>query len=156
MRRKNCEVTDLEKIELIISSCHCCRIGFYDHGQIYIVPLNYGYVRRGDIYTFYFHSAKEGRKINLVKESPHVGFELDTNFKLHTSDVACGYSNSYQSIIGNGKISVVEDDEEKRFALIEIMKHYTNSSDWHFSEKMLQTVCILKLTVETMSCKEHL
>ena len=39
MRRKDREVTDSQKIREIILSCRCCRLGFYDNGQVYIVPL---------------------------------------------------------------------------------------------------------------------
>ena len=39
MRRNDREVTDIAKISDIISKCHCCRLGFYDAGKVYIVPL---------------------------------------------------------------------------------------------------------------------
>ena len=57
MRRKDREVTDSMKIENIISRCTCCRIGFHDDGEVYIVPLNFGYETKGDAYIFYFHNA---------------------------------------------------------------------------------------------------
>ena len=46
MRRKDREITDEAKIDEIISRCNCCRIGFNDSGEVYIVPLNFGYVSR--------------------------------------------------------------------------------------------------------------
>lgn len=46
MRRKDREVTDEAKIDEIISRCNCCRIGFNDSGEVYIVPLNFGFVKR--------------------------------------------------------------------------------------------------------------
>ena len=64
MRRKNREVTDRARIEEIIRSCHVCRLGFVDDGRAYIVPMNFGYVEEDGKYVFYFHSAKEGRKID--------------------------------------------------------------------------------------------
>ena len=39
MRRKDREITDEAKIDEIISRCNCCRIGFNDSGEVYIVPL---------------------------------------------------------------------------------------------------------------------
>ena len=75
MRRKDREITDEAKIDEIISRCNCCRIGFNDSGEVYIVPLNFGYVKQDGRRTFYFHSAKDGRKIDLVKEGYEVGFE---------------------------------------------------------------------------------
>lgn len=156
MRRKDREVTDINKIDQIISACHCCRLGFNDNGQVYIVPLNFGYVNENGKYTFYFHGAKEGRKIDIIKKNHQVGFELDTSYKLQSADIACGYSAAFQSIIGNGIVAFVENRDEKTKALIAIMKHNTGKSDWTFNEKMLDSVCVFKLSVSELSCKEHL
>lgn len=69
MRRKDREITDSLRIADIINRCTCCRIGFYDDGEIYVVPLNFGYEVKDDSYVFYFHGAKEGRKIDLTKRT---------------------------------------------------------------------------------------
>lgn len=92
MRRTDREVTDPEKIQDIVNRCTCCRIGFNDIGEVYIVPLNFGYQKNGDTYVVYFHGAHEGRKIDLIKKNPKVCFEMDTNYKLTEADIACGYS----------------------------------------------------------------
>lgn len=155
MRRKDREITDKTIVKDIIFRCQCCRIGFYDGKQVYIVPLNYGYEYNEQAYTFYFHSALEGRKIELIQSNPLVGFELDTNCRIHQADHACGYSASYQSIIGNGIISLVTDTQEKYHGLHLIMEHYTGKNDWEFQEKMVEKVAVIKLVVEEMSCKEH-
>lgn len=154
MRRKDREVTDKDAIEEIISRCTCCRIGFNDNGEVYIVPLNFGY-ETGEKYTFYFHGAKDGRKINLIKSCNEVGFEMDTNYLLKEADIACGYSARFQSIIGNGVVSFVENPDEKINALQKIMKHTTGKGDWTFDEKMLQAVMVFKLEVIKISCKNH-
>lgn len=156
MRRKDREVTNPEKIKDIIRQCHCCRLGFYDDGQVYIVPLSFGYIEENHADTFYFHSAKEGRKIDLIAKNSEVGFELDTNYQLHEANVACRCSAAFQSIIGSGKVSFVLDKEEKRSGLSAIMEHNTGKREWSFDEGMLETVCVFKLTVKELSCKEHL
>lgn len=155
MRRKDREVTDKEKIRQIIDRCFCCRIGFCDEGQVYIVPMNFGYVTRQDRYTFYFHSAKEGRKIDLIQKNPHVGIELDTGGQLIVSDLACGCSARYQSIVANGILHMVTDPAEKEAGLLAILKHTTGKQDWHFDESMLQAVCVFKADITNLSCKEH-
>lgn len=155
MRRKDREVTDPMRIADIVSRCTCCRIGFYDDGEVYIVPLNFGYERINDTYVFFFHGAKEGRKIELIKKSPNVGFELDTDHLLHTADTACKCSAHYQSVIGNGVLRIVSESEEKKLGLSLIMEHNTGKREWNFDEKMLNTVSVFKLVVHKMSCKEH-
>ena len=156
MRRKDREVTSSERIDEIISRCHCIRLGFCDEGEVYIVPLNFGFSKREDARTFYFHGAKEGRKIDLMKKGQSVGFEMDTNYKLNDGDTACDYSARFLSIIGTGHVAFVEDRAEKETALQAIMLHNTGKDDWEFSEAMVNAVCTFKMDVDTISCKEHL
>lgn len=155
MRRKDREVTDLMKIENIISQCTCCRIGFHDYEEVYIVPLNFGYEAKDGTYIFYFHGAKEGRKIDLIKKNPLVGFEMDTNYALNEADLACGYSARFQSIIGNGIVSIVTEINEKKLGLSLLMEHNTKKQNWRFDEKTIDAVTVFKLEVKKMSCKEH-
>lgn len=155
MRRHDREITDETKVEQIVAACDCCRLGFCDDGQVYIVPLSFGYEKEDGRYILYFHGAKEGRKIDLVEKSPQVGFEMDTNYLLHEADTACSHSCRFQSIIGNGTVSLVEDLEEKKKGLQMIMKKTTGKGDWEFDEKMVNAVAVIRLAVESMSCKEH-
>lgn len=48
MRRKDRQVTDPEKIDSIIAQCRCCRLGFSDGEQVYVVPLSFGYENTGE------------------------------------------------------------------------------------------------------------
>lgn len=156
MRRKEREITEPSKIKEIISSCSCCRLGLIDDGHVYIVPLNFGYSEENDTYTFYFHSAKEGRKISLMKNNSYAAFEMDTNHSLKEGNSACSHSAYFQSVIGEGKISFIEDMEEKRDALQAIMHHNTGKADWDFPEKMIDAVCVFRLDVQELSCKENM
>ena len=155
MRRKDREVTDKIKIDEVIKSCTCCRIGFNDNGKVYIVPLNFGVSEEDGKRVFYFHSAKEGRKIELIKSSPYVGFEMDTNYEIREADIACDFTAGYKSVIGNGKVEIIKNDIEKERALQELMYHNTGKRDWKFNEKMIDSVCVFKLVVEEISCKER-
>ncbi len=155
MRRKDREITEKNKIYEIIDNCYCCRIGFYDNGEIYIVPLNFGYEVINHTITIYFHGAKAGRKIDLIHKVDNVGFEMDTNHHLTEGVTACKYSASFQSIIGNGKISIVEDRDEKEKGLQIIMYHNTKKNDWTFNDTMVESVCVFKIVVNKISCKVH-
>lgn len=155
MRRKDREVLDAEKIESIINSCHCCRLGLNDDGKVYVVPLSFGYENNNGKRYFYFHSAQEGRKIDLIKKNNFVGFEMDANYKLKEAEQACGYSARFQSIIGSGEISFIESQAEKIHALKQIMFHSTNKLDWTFPCEILDKMCVFRLEVTELSCKEH-
>lgn len=155
MRRKDREVLDPEKIQDIMQRCECCRIGFNDNGEVYIVPLNFGFINDNGKYTLYFHGAAAGRKYDLAQAKPNVGFEMDTNYLLHTADVACEFSARFQSIIGNGIFSLVEDEAEKLHGLQTVMYHATGKKDWEFNPMMVKMVAVFKLEVTQLSCKEH-
>ena len=158
MRRKDREVTDPLEIADIISRCSCCRIGFCDDGEVYIVPLNFGYEIKDNSYTFYFHGAKEGRKIDLIHKKPEVGFEMDTDLAIYVRgefEAACDYTARFQSIIGNGVLSIVSEPEEKKLGLSLLMEHNTGKREWSFHGKMLEAVAVFKLEVAKLSCKEH-
>ena len=67
MRRNDREITDNSVIESFIAKEQIIRIAFCDNGDIYIVPVNYGYINDNGKYCFYFHGAKAGRKYELAK-----------------------------------------------------------------------------------------
>ena len=113
MRRNDREITDKEAIELFIAEEQILRIAFYDHGDIYILPVNYGYLCENDKYSFYLHGAKAGRKYELSKSEPKVGFEIDGKYKLLESETACDFSAAFQSVIGTGTLNLVDEKEEK-------------------------------------------
>lgn len=152
MRRKDREITDKNRINEFIAKEQILRIAFYDEGDIYIVPVNYGYIYEGQ-YSFYFHGAKAGRKYELTKSQPNVGFEIDGNYTLLEGEVACDFSATFQSIIGSGRLSLVEDSAEKVRGLNTIMKQTTNKEGWHYSNEMLEAVAVFRLDVDKLSCK---
>ena len=158
MRRKDREVLEEVKIDEFIRACDCCRIGFYDkeNDEVYIVPLNFGYSNIDNKRILYFHGAKEGRKIDLISKSIKVTFQMDTNHELIVGKMACNYSERYQSVMGIGIISFVEDKEEKTMALNEIMFQSTGEKDWEFPEPMLNGVAVFKIEVTSISAKERL
>lgn len=153
MRRNDREITDKTLIEHFIAKEQIIRIAFYDNGDLYIVPLNYGYIYDNDKYVFYFHGAKAGRKYELSKSSPQVGFEIDGAYELLEADVACDYSAKFQSVIGTGRLSIVEDYEEKIKGLNVLMNHISGKTEWSYSKEMVDSVAVFRLEVEKLSCK---
>ena len=106
MRRNEREVTDRQAIAAFLSAEQILRVAFYDNGDIYIVPVNYGYCEENGCIRFYFHGAKAGRKYTLAGQTPHVGFEIDGRYALIPAEKGCGHSAKYQSVIGNGKLHI--------------------------------------------------
>ncbi len=154
MRRKDREITDPEQIEHLLARAQILRVAFCDGKKApYLVPVNYGYVCREGSYSLYFHGAKAGRKYELSKASPGVGFELDTDYSLIAGDSACRYSALYRSIVGTGTLSLVEDEEERVLGLSAITKPATGKADWDFEAAGKNAVAVFRIDVKEMTCK---
>lgn len=154
MRRKDREVTDAVRIKEIVETCRVCRLGLNDDGQVYIVPMNYGYAWEGGELTLYFHCAPEGRRMSVLEKEPRVGFELDLcGDYIGEGDLPCAYGCRYASIIGSGTVEILSDPKEKLAGLKQIMRHVTGE-EFTFTEQMAKGVAVLRITAAQYSCKE--
>ena len=149
MRRKDKEITDIGEIESIIRKSLVCRLGLADDGSPYIVPLCFGYKNNG----LYFHSAKEGRKIEILKRNNDVCFEFDDNLEVQAGKAACDWGMKYRSVIGYGRASFIEDPEEMRKALDIIMRQYADG-DFEYSEKLFEEALVIKVDISSMTGKK--
>ena len=68
---------------------------------------------------------------------------------------ACSYSYRYQCVMGQGEVRVLEDPAEKEEALQRIMEHCAGRGGWEFTASGLARVCLLRLDVAELTCKEH-
>jgi nitroimidazol reductase NimA-like FMN-containing flavoprotein (pyridoxamine 5'-phosphate oxidase superfamily) len=154
MRRKDREVTEINELMQIIDQCKVCRIAMQDKAGLYIVPMNFGYTYENNQLVLFFHSAKEGRKINALKENSEICFEMDCEHGLITADAACEYGYFFKSIIGNGKVVFIDDVEERKIALSAFMKHQTGQ-DFSFDDRMVNCVSVFKIIVHNYTGKAH-
>lgn len=156
MRRKDREVTELSQLEEIIKQCDCIHLGLLDGDYPYVVPMNFGYERTGEQFTFYMHAASEGKKLSLIAANPKASFCMDTGHGLVKGEVPCSWSFRYESVMGQGEITLVQDPEEKRRGLQTVMEHYSGSKEQvEFPDAMLNRVVILKLNAKNITGKQH-
>lgn len=155
MRRSDREITDYHKMLELLDGCDCCRIGLIDNDVAYVVPLNFGYENQDGTLTLYFHSATEGKKLDLMRTQPIVSFEMDKKHALIEGPIACDFSYHYECIMGKGKIQILDGFEDKVHGLQKIMAHYTKGQTWTFKEAHVNAVCVMKLEVTEWSCKAH-
>ena len=155
MRRQDRRITDPAVICTVLDKCRTLHLGLVEDGRAYIVPLNYGWTEENGRYTLYAHSAAEGRKIDLIRGGADVGFEMEAGVEYFDADTACGWGNRYESIIGEGRATLLETPEEKRQALAAIMAHYSARRDYTFEDAMVDLVQVIKIDVTALSCKIH-
>lgn len=155
MRRTDREVTDNEVIDEIIRKCECLRLALNDGDCPYVVPLNFGFEHTKTGRIFYFHGADAGKKKALIEKSSLAGFELDRILKIVEGPEASDYTCRYESVIGTGKVAILADFDQKKHALDCIMASYSNKADWKYPEAMVKNLLVIKLEVETISCKAN-
>lgn len=155
MRRKERAVIDEGGIRRILDQCRVCRIAMQSEAGLYIVPLSYGYRWDEKGLRLYFHGAKQGRKLDLIKSHPDVAFEMDEMVSLIEGKTACMYSCAYCSLTGTARASIVEDAAEKSDALSAIMLRQTGKP-FDFTPDMTASVCVLRLDVREISGKENM
>lgn len=155
MRRQDRRITDPAMICAVLDKCRTLHLGLVEDGRVYIVPLNYGWTEENGRYTLYAHSAAEGRKIDLIRGGADVGFEMETGVEYFDADTACGWGNRYESIIGEGRATLLSTPEEKRQALAAIMAHYSARKDYTFEDAMVNLVQVIQIDVTALSCKIH-
>lgn len=131
------------------------RLGFCDEGGAYIVPLNFGYEERGGKRTFYFHGAREGRKMELIKAGGPVGFELDTGWRLNEAKEACEVFRELpeRDRQGRGEPDRGPGREAVRSGADNGAQLWRDG--WEYPEEMLDSVAVFKLEVTELDCKEH-
>ncbi len=146
MRRTDRQVTDINGIREIIELCRTCHVAMCDaDGSPYIVPLSFGYELENKSLALYFHCAKQGRKLDILSRRPDVCFEMCFEGEpVFARETPCNSGYYYSSLIGNGKVSFVENSVEKRRALSLIMLRQAGV-DIEFTDEQAQSVCVLKL-----------
>jgi hypothetical protein len=148
MRRKDREIKSKEEMEAIIENSLVCRLGMADEDGPYMVPLSFGYADN----RLYFHSAKEGRKLDILRKNNKVCFEFDTVEEIVKGDKACDWGMKFESVIGFGKAFIVEETESKKEALDVIMGHYSKGP-FQYSVKKLELTAVIKVEIESMTGK---
>ncbi len=148
MRRAEKEIKDRSQIESIIQAARVCRLGLVDGDEAYIVPMNFGYSDN----CLWFHCAKEGRKMDLVRRTGKASFEIDIDEGLVLDRDAYKCSNNFKCVMGKGTIEVVSDPSERAKGVEALMKHY-HPGDYVVTDRCMDKTVVLKLEVESLSCK---
>ena len=153
MRRRDREVTDQQAIEDFLRREQILRVAFYDQGDIYIVPVNYGFTCDDGSFTFYFHGAQAGRKYELSQQTPTVGFEIDGGYRPVAGDTACSFTAEFQSVIGTGVLRLLSDRQEKIAGLNAVMHQLSGRDGWDYLDAMVDSTAVYCLQAKTLSCK---
>ncbi len=148
MRRKDKEIKDTKEMESIINRSDVCRIALCENNSPYIVPVCFGYRDN----CMYFHSATDGKKIDIIKKNNRVCFEFDIQEGLIKSQNPCDWDVKYCSVIGSGRAFIIEEFEGKTKALNIIAGHYS-SDGFEYQKNSVDNVTVIKVEIENLTGK---
>ena len=165
MRRKDREVKDFDEIIDILSRCKVLHLALISDGKPYSVPVNFGSIvseENGEKkLSVYFHGAGEGKKLDAIRQNPAVSFCAETGMEISGKDDACDWTCYYESVIGFGTASILEDKAERTQGLDALMLH--NGYKLPASVKViaynamyLAKTSVVKIEVSDITGKRHL
>ncbi len=155
MRQSKKEIGDKEVVIDLLNTCHVGRLGtLAGDGYPMVKPLNFVY----DGGKIYFHTAKEGEKIDDIRRNDRVCFEADLPIALVKSTGSpCRAEYLYRSVIIRGRAHIVEDRGERLHALKKLMEKYQPEGGYgEFPEEKLKITGIVRIDIEEMRGKEDL
>ena len=153
MRRKEKEITDENDIVEILKDGKFAVISMARHNEPYIVSLSYGYDNLEN--ALYFHCAKEGLKIDFIKENSQV---CGTIIEDNGYEDGCG--QTYRSVVFRGIMTIIEEREEKKHGFEVLLNHL--ETDPHYirnkylnKEDVYIKPAILRLDILEITGKEE-
>lgn len=150
---KNRALNNTRDLLDIIQSCDVCYVSMVDkENKPYVIPMNFGFADN----TILLHGAKQGKKIDILKNNPNICivFSTDHQLRWQNEDVACSWSMKYRSVLAYGKVVFVDDIAEKQALLQQFMKNYS-PKEFKYSKPSLEEVQVIKVSVDKMEGRAY-
>ena len=149
MRRFKQQISDAECIEILKNEKRGVLSLLGDDGYPYGIPLSHFYDERDG--KLYFHGAKEGHKIDAIKNCPKASFcVMDKGFVREGE-----WALNIKSVVAFGKISLITDIKKAEEICTHLVKKFTD--DQAYLEKELKNalsrVQCLEFTIEHITGK---
>lgn len=136
-----------EQIDDLFKRAEVGRLGtFSSNGFPYVLPMHFVYVDN----KIYMHGLPKGKKIDNIKFNSNVCFEVDEMLSLLYEGVEnpCDVNTEFNSIIVEGKASLVSDFDEKKMALSYIVAKFTpHLVDKELPSKMINGTAVIKIDI---------
>lgn len=152
MRRSDRAMTESEAWEFLKQQ-EVGRLGIIADSEPYVVPLNY--VVLGE--SIYFHSAREGLKMEAIQRNPRVCFLVDQFIGIKHGAGACDFSAYYRSVMARGRAQLLQDIEEITGILNALTLKYARGQEFEpASSNGLMPTAVVQIHVEHISGKQLL
>jgi uncharacterized protein len=152
MRRADRNISGINDLEKIIRKADVCRIAMANDNIPYVVTLNFGYSNVPER-KLYFHCAREGKKLDMIKRNNYVCFEMDIDHEIYSGTNGCDWGMKFSSIIGYGNIVIVTNRDERLSGMNCIMEHYGGRGEYVYNEGVFEQTTLLRLDILEMTGK---
>ena len=151
LRRKDKEVTDERFLKKILKTAKYVTIALSMNNEPYLVSLSHGYDEKKN--CVYFHCAREGKKLQYLRSNNTVWGQalLDYGY----SEGECTYL--YASVHFSGKVTMLENIEEKREALACMIRQIDKNPETLITDlrpERLRNTVVGRIDVAYMSGKK--
>jgi len=151
LRRKDKEVTDERFLKKILKTAKYVTIALSMNNEPYLVSLSHGYDEKKN--CVYFHCAREGKKLQYLSSNNTVWGQalLDYGY----SEGECTYL--YASVHFSGKVTMLENIEEKREALACMIRQIDKNPETLITDlrpERLRNTVVGRIDVAYMSGKK--
>jgi uncharacterized protein len=148
MRREEKEITDRAELHRILREARICRLALSDGDRPYLVPLTFAL--DGD--DVVLHSARAGRKIDILRRNPVVCFEVEEGVEIVPAGTACEFGMQFRTVIGFGDVEFVEDPAE-RGRLLALFGPRYGASLAPLPDAQVERTCVLRIRVRELTGK---
>lgn len=150
MRRKRQEMSK-EKTEAVLAkNTNGVLSVLGEDGYPYGVPVSFAY-QDG---CLYFHGAKEGKRIDAIRNNPKVSFTVVDEDTV----VSAEYTTYFRSAILFGEAEIVTDEEERRKAFLALAEKYSEKESDESKAAVIERsggkAVIVRIRPEYMTGKE--
>lgn len=150
MRRKDREIKTRAEIDMILHTAKVMHLALSDDNVPFVVPVFFAY----DGEAVYFHSAREGTKIDILKRNPSVCFEVSLTDGVVESSSACDFEARHRTAIGFGTASFLEEETGKIAALNRIVARFSEQT-FTFPAANLAATAVVRIAITSIKGKKH-
>lgn len=154
MRLAEREIKDPHTIGQVLDGCDIMTVALQDGAAPYVVPVNFDYQWSEGHWTFYFHCAPEGKKLDCLAAHPQVGLCCCRFLDYHGDEALPPHNKKedYASVIATGTARILQGEEA-----VEALKRFawrTASDDaWQKVKKMPGNLLMVAIDVAQLTCK---
>ena len=157
MRQSLREITVGSELGAVLEESQVCHLALNRPGQApYLVALSFGYdysPATGSL-TLWFHCADEGYKLELLEADDKVGFQLECKVAVRrgSDELACDWGMQFESIVGEGRLNLVDDAGQRLYGLRRLTAHY-GAAGLGMPEEALRRTAVLRLDATGFTAK---